>query len=121
MHVGAVLATFEGSGGGAPIASPLAPDSHYSWLESYVGPYLARIAVGEHGDLGVSVAYDWRSAEGLHLLLSAGAVSDFVGPGYGWTADGMKLMLNAIAWARDAEQQVPAAPTLATTAAPIVT
>ncbi|HEX6130965.1 MAG TPA: carboxypeptidase regulatory-like domain-containing protein, partial [Actinomycetota bacterium] len=57
----------------APLA-PLAPDSHYSWLERYVGPYLARIAVEEHGDLGVSVAYDWRSAEGLHLLLSAGAV-----------------------------------------------
>ena len=96
--------------------SPLSPDSHYSWLDQYVGPYLARIAVEDGGDLGVSVAYDYRSAEGLHLILSAGAVSDFVGPGYGWTANGEKLFLNAIEWARDAEQQAPGAPTLATTA-----
>jgi hypothetical protein len=101
--------------------SPLSPDSHYSWLERYVGPYLARIAVEDGGDLGVSVAYDYRSAEGVHLILSAGAVSDFVGPGYGWTADGEKLFLNAIEWARDAEQQAPAAPSLATTAATVVT
>ena len=101
-------------------AAPLAPDSQYSWLDSYVGPYLARLAVEEPGDLGVSVAYDYRSAEGLHLLLSAGAVSDFVGPGYGWTAAGERLFLNAVSWAREAEQAAPAAPTLATGAAPVV-
>ena len=102
-------------------ATPLTPDSHYSFLERYVGPYLARLAVaGRGGDLGASVAYDFRSAESLHLLLSAGAVSDFVGPGYGWTAEGEKLFLNAVAWAREAEQAAPPAPTLATTAAAVV-
>ncbi|HEX6131743.1 MAG TPA: carboxypeptidase regulatory-like domain-containing protein [Actinomycetota bacterium] len=99
---------------------PLAPDSHYSWLERYVGPYLARIATGAHGDLGVSVAYDFTSAESVHLLLSAGAASDFVGPGYGWTEDGARLFLNAIEWTRDVEQAPPPAPALATEAPAVV-
>jgi hypothetical protein len=103
----------------APL-EPLAPDSHYSFLERYVGPYLAGIAVAARGDLGVSVAYDFTSAESVHLLLSAGAASDFVGPGYGWTAAGERLFLNAVAWARDAEQVAPQAPTLATASAPVV-
>ncbi|MGH3071968.1 MAG: carboxypeptidase regulatory-like domain-containing protein, partial [Gaiellaceae bacterium] len=99
----------------------LAPDSHYSWLDRYVGPYLARIAVAAAGDRGVSAAYDFRSAGSVHLILSAGAVSDFVGPGYGWTADGERLLLNAVAWGRDVVQAIPPAPTLATAAPPIVT
>jgi hypothetical protein len=123
---GAVTLTgFEGAhplfaGLSDPLA-PLAPDSYYSWLDSYVGPYLARIAVAAAGDRGVSVAYDFRSADGVHLILSAGAVSDLVGPGYGWTADGEQLFLNAVAWARDVEQAVPPAPTLETAAPPFVT
>jgi Glucodextranase, domain B len=94
-------------------ASPIADDGYWSALDSYVGPYLARLAVG--GDTrGVAAAYDFRSADGLHLLLSAGAASDYIGPGYGWTADGERLFLNAVEWARTVEQTVPAAPALAT-------
>jgi glucodextranase-like protein/Big-like domain-containing protein len=58
------------------------------------------------------VAYDFRSAESVHVLLSAGAASDYIGPGYGWTAAGEQLFLNALAWAREVEQMAPSAPTL---------
>jgi hypothetical protein len=98
---------------------PLADGGHWSVLDSYVGPYLARLAVG--GDArGIGAAYDYRSADSLHLLLSAGAASPYVGPGYGWTADGERLFLNAVAWARDAKQPIAAAPTLETTAGRLV-
>jgi hypothetical protein len=100
---------------------PLAEDGYYSFLDRYVGPYLADVAVAERGgEVGVGVAYDFRSAGSVHLLLSVGAVSDLIGPGYGWTEAGEKLFLNAIAWAVDVEQVAPAAPTLATAAEPVV-
>ncbi len=103
-------------------AAPLAPDSYYSFLDRYVGPYLARSRVaGRGGDLGTSIAYDFRSADSLHLLLSAGAASDFIGPGYGWTVEGERLFLNAISWVRDVEQPAPPAPALATTSPALVT
>jgi hypothetical protein len=50
------------------------------------------------------------------VLLSTMAVTDLIGPDYGWTLDGARLLLNAIDFGRDAEQTVPAAPTLATEA-----
>jgi hypothetical protein len=72
------------------------------------------------GELGVGIAYDFRSAGSVHLLLSVGGVSDFIGPGYGWTETGERLFLNAIAWAVDVEQAAPPAPTLGTAADPVV-
>jgi hypothetical protein len=39
-------------------------------------------------------------------------VTGLIGPGFGWTDDGARLLLNGIAWARDGEQPLPAAPTL---------
>jgi hypothetical protein len=70
----------------------------------------------DEGALGIGVAYDYRSAGSVHVLLSTMAVTDLIGPGYGWTLDGARLLLNAIEFGRDAEQAIPAAPTLATEA-----
>jgi hypothetical protein len=91
---------------------PVAADGYYGAVERYVGPYLAGISAEARGPLGVSVAYDFRSADSVHVLLSAGAASDYVGPGYGWTVAGEQLFLNALDWARDVEQVTPPAPTL---------
>ncbi|HEX7254833.1 MAG TPA: carboxypeptidase regulatory-like domain-containing protein [Gaiellaceae bacterium] len=101
-------------------ARPLADDGYYSFLDRYVGPYLAGLDVERRGPLGISVAYDFRSASSVHLLLSAGAASDFIGPGYGWTPQGERLFLNAVAWARTVQQSPPGAPTLETEADAIV-
>jgi hypothetical protein len=91
---------------------PVGRDGYYSVLELYAGPYLAGLAVEARGALGPSVAYDFRSADSVHLLLSTAAATGLSGPGYGWTAAGEQLFLNAIAWARAAEQAPPAAPDL---------
>ncbi|MGH9244123.1 MAG: hypothetical protein ACRD29_07365 [Acidimicrobiales bacterium] len=100
----------------------LEPDGYWSDIASYVGPYLAELVVERHdGELGTAAAYDFRTARSLHLLLSTSAVTGLIGPGYGWTADAERLMLNAVAWARTAEQVAPAVPTLTTDADPIVT
>jgi hypothetical protein len=98
---------------------PVAADGYWSALADYVGIDLATVAVEDRADegaLGIGVAYDYRSAGSVHVLLSTMAVTDLIGPGYGWTLDGARLLLNAIAFGRDAEQAVPAAPTLATEA-----
>lgn len=102
----------------------LAPDAYWSGLSHYVGPYLANLSVQGRADAGVAVAYDFRTARSVHLLFSVGGVSGLIGPGYGWTAGTERLMLNAVAWARTAEQLPPAAPTLiapAAVATPTVT
>jgi hypothetical protein len=93
--------------------APVADDGYWSGLATYVGPFLADVAV-DGADEGAAAAYDWRSAGSLHLLLSSSAVTELIGPGYGWTDDGARLVLNAVAWARSADQVAPAAPTLAT-------
>ena len=100
---------FDGVGVGA---EPVARDGYFSALERYVGPYLASLAVEARGPVGPSVAYDFRSAESVHLLLSTGAASSLIGPGYGWTAAGERLFLNAVDWAREVEQVRPPAPVL---------
>lgn len=98
----------------------LAPDSYWSDIETYVGPYAADLTVGG-SRRGAAVAYDFRTARSVHLLLSIGAVSDLIGPGYGWTADTERLMLNAVSWAADVQQQPPAQPTLSAPPSPIST
>jgi outer membrane protein assembly factor BamB len=96
--------------------APVADDGYWSALASYVGHPLADLAIGGAGDdpAGLAAAYDFRSAESVHLLLAASAATDLIGPGYGWTEDGARLLLNAVAWTRDVEQPLPSTPTLAT-------
>ncbi len=100
------------SGLGDP-AAIVADDGYYSWLESSAGEPLATLTV-DGAQTGTAVASDFRSGEHLHLLVSMGAVSDYMGPGYGWNDDTEQLMVNAVTWARDAELEPPEAPTLST-------
>ena len=105
-------------------SQPVADDGYYSFLDDYIGISLGQVTVEAReagAPLGIGAAYDFTSDGGVHLLLSASAASDFIGPGYGWTDDGEALFLNAVAWAATVEQPLPAAPTLSTTADPIGT
>jgi outer membrane protein assembly factor BamB len=93
----------------------VADDGYYSWLDDYVGHHLGDLTVdGE--DAGLAIGYDFRGVEHVHLLLSITAVSDVMGPGYGWTDDTERLLTNAVAWVREVEQEVPDAPTLSSDA-----
>lgn len=83
--------------------------SPYSTFRNYNGSTLASIVVdGE--DKGASIAYEFRSQHHLHLLLSSYAVSNIIGPEYGWTEDGKRLFLQALRWAQTAKQELPGQP-----------
>ncbi|ALC90883.1 hypothetical protein AM500_14640 [Bacillus sp. FJAT-18017] len=84
--------------------------SPYATFKNYSGLTLAGLNVNgtEKGD---GIAYDFRSKDHMHLLLSSFNVTNMIGPDYGWTKDGKKLFANAIRWSMEAEQQLPQAPT----------
>ncbi|MFS0861527.1 carboxypeptidase regulatory-like domain-containing protein [Fredinandcohnia sp. 179-A 10B2 NHS] len=84
----------------------LAEKSPYATFKGYTGVPLAGLSVGEE-QKGNSIAYEFRSKAHMHLLLSSFAVTNMVGPTYGWTEDGKKLFRNALLWAMDAEQEAP--------------
>ncbi len=99
----------------APESRIVADDGYYSWLDHYVGHHLADLAV-DGAELGLAIAYDFRGEDHVHLLLSMAAVTDVMGPGYGWTDETSTLVTNAVGWVRDIEQEAPEAPTLETDA-----
>ncbi|MFC0188633.1 carboxypeptidase regulatory-like domain-containing protein [Fictibacillus aquaticus] len=83
--------------------------SPYATIKGYKGISLGGLFVNED-DKGESISYDFRSKEHMHMILSSFAVTNIIGPEYGWTKDGKQLYLNALRWAKDAEQEKPAAP-----------
>ncbi|WP_216647492.1 carboxypeptidase regulatory-like domain-containing protein [Bacillus sp. THAF10] len=83
--------------------------SPYATFENYEGVTLASLKVdGE--DKGATIAYDFRSENHMHLLLSTYAVNNMISPTQGWTQQGKQLYLQAIEWARDGVQELPEAP-----------
>jgi subtilisin family serine protease/outer membrane protein assembly factor BamB len=83
--------------------------SPFATFKGYTGIPVADLTVdGEI--LGSSMAYEFRSKDHMHLLLSSFAVTNIIGPEYGWTKEGKQLFTNALRWSMVAEQQVPAAP-----------
>jgi outer membrane protein assembly factor BamB len=104
---------FAGLGEGP--ATLIVEGGYYSVLEQYAGRPLADLHVPTDGEpvTGLAAGWDWRSAGSIEILLSASAVTEAVGPGFGWTAEGGQLLVNAIQWGREAELDPPAAPTLA--------
>ena len=94
-------------------ATLIVEGGYYSVLAEYAGQHLADLHVDRDGDgpvSGTAVGWDWRTAGSVEVLLSASAVTEAVGPGLGWTADGGQLLVDAIEWAR---VQVMAEPPLA--------
>ncbi|TDE10097.1 carboxypeptidase regulatory-like domain-containing protein [Jiangella asiatica] len=95
-------------------ATIITDGGYYSALDDYAGRPLATLTVPREGAepvTGIAAGYDWRTADSVEVVLSASAVTGAVGPGRGWTAGGGQLLLNAVAWARDAELTAPGAPT----------
>jgi outer membrane protein assembly factor BamB/subtilisin family serine protease len=114
------------TGLGADPATLIVEGGYYSLIESYTGAHGGWDLADLHVDradaepvTGLAVAWSWRTAGSVEVLLSASAVTEAVGPGLGWTEDGGRLLTNAIGWAGDAELAAPDAPTLAA-AAPVV-
>ncbi len=101
-------------------ATLIVEGGYYSVIEAYTGVHGGWELADLHVDrdsaepaTGLAVAYDWRTAGSVEVLLSSSAVTEAVGPGLGWTADGRQLLVNAVDWARQAELDLPQAPTMA--------
>jgi subtilisin family serine protease/outer membrane protein assembly factor BamB len=86
-------------------------NSPYATFADYPGKSLAHIEVdGENK--GAAIAYDFRTNESMHMLLSSFAVNNMIGPGYGWTKDGETLFIQSIRFAIDAKRENPEEPAL---------
>lgn len=83
--------------------------SPYATFKNYAGIPLANLTV-DGMNKGNSIAYEYRSKTHVHLLLSSFAVTNMIGPDYGWTKEGKQLFTNAMHWSMDAEQQLPQEP-----------
>ncbi|WP_226676413.1 carboxypeptidase regulatory-like domain-containing protein [Mesobacillus jeotgali] len=84
--------------------------SPYATFKNYTGIAISSLSVdGERK--GDSIGFEFRSKEHMHLLMSSFAVTNIIGPDYGWTQDGRQLFLNALAWSKDTVQEIPEAPT----------
>jgi hypothetical protein len=109
--------------GGDP-ATLIVEGGYYSVLKRYAGRPLADLRVARDGAApvtGLAVGWDWRTAGSVEVLLSASAVTEAVGPGLGWTPEGGRLVVDAIAWARDQVLAPPATPTVEVAAPVVVT
>jgi outer membrane protein assembly factor BamB/subtilisin family serine protease len=109
---------------GADPATLIVEGGYYSVLSRYAGRPLADLRVTREGAepvAGLAVGWDWRTAGSIEVLLSASAVTEAVGPGLGWTPEGSRLVVDAIAWAREQVLAPPAAPSIAAGAPVVVT
>jgi outer membrane protein assembly factor BamB len=105
-------------------ATLIVAGGYYSVLDAYVGQPLADLRVARAGTepvTGLAAGWDWRTAASVEVLLSASAVTEAVGPGLGWTPDGGRLVVDAIAWARDRVMAPPGTPTIQVDAPVVLT
>jgi hypothetical protein len=85
-------------------ATVLDVGSYWSTIRKYTGPTLAtqRVQLADGTTVsGAAVAFSWRTATDVEVLLASMAVTGAIGPARGWTADGEQLLLNAVEFARD--------------------
>ncbi|WHX38711.1 carboxypeptidase regulatory-like domain-containing protein [Mesobacillus sp. AQ2] len=83
--------------------------SPYSTFKNYSGVPLSSLYIDSERK-GNSIEFEFRSKEHMHLLMSSFAVTNMIGPDYGWTKNGRKLFVNALRWSKDAEQEIPEEP-----------
>ncbi|MDX5475780.1 MAG: carboxypeptidase regulatory-like domain-containing protein, partial [Bacillaceae bacterium] len=77
--------------------------SPYSTFKNYPGQIVANLQVGDV-DKGSSIAYEFKGEQHMHLLLSSFAVTNMIGPDYGWTEEGKQLFVQALRYAMEAER-----------------
>ncbi|WP_179298790.1 carboxypeptidase regulatory-like domain-containing protein [Evansella halocellulosilytica] len=78
------------------------------------GEVIGQLVVDE-AEKGDAISYEFRGEDHLHVFLSSFAVTNMIGPDYGWTEDGRQLFVEAIEWTMEAETEieepeVPSAP-----------
>ncbi len=86
----------------AGVTSPvqvLVGDEWGGYFTGYDGITLADFGTDELGVVGVGAAYEPRTPTSVRLLLSGLSASSLASPSEGWTADGGRVFLNALAWA----------------------
>jgi outer membrane protein assembly factor BamB/subtilisin family serine protease/5-hydroxyisourate hydrolase-like protein (transthyretin family) len=84
--------------------------SPYATFKNYTGIEISSLSVDGESK-GDSIGFEFRSKEHMHLLMSSFAVTNIIGPDYGWTQDGRQLFVNALGWSKDTVQEIPEAPT----------
>jgi hypothetical protein len=86
----------------------IAPEGRYTFFDEFGGTTVARLATGEGGELGSTIAYRGRTAGTVDVLLSTlsistwGAPSTRQSPALHWTPAAERVLVNALAWALDA-------------------
>ncbi|MDQ0255290.1 outer membrane protein assembly factor BamB/subtilisin family serine protease/5-hydroxyisourate hydrolase-like protein (transthyretin family) [Evansella vedderi] len=83
--------------------------SPFAAFENMPGTVLGQISVDE-SVRGEGISYQFKGKDHVYLFLSSFAVTNMIGPEYGWTSDGKKLFVEALRWAMEAEQVEPTTP-----------
>lgn len=74
-------------------------NQQYHVFENYSGTTIADLEHYEDGRLGSAVAYDYRTADSVHVLLDTLHIGSYGNPDDRWTEDAEKIYVNAIDWA----------------------
>jgi outer membrane protein assembly factor BamB len=78
------------------------PDAAY--FPQYSGVPLAQVARAGEEPAGLGVAYQPRTLDAVHLLLTGLAASSASNPAIDWTDEGRRIFLNSVRWAADPQQ-----------------
>jgi outer membrane protein assembly factor BamB/protocatechuate 3,4-dioxygenase beta subunit len=87
------------AGVGNDPAQLLTAASEAAYFPDYDGIALADIAESGSDPAGIGIAYDVRSPDSVHVLLSGLAATLRNSPGGNWTPDGQRIFVNAVRWA----------------------
>lgn len=79
----------------------LTGSSEAAAFPDYLGIPLASVGEAGSDPAGIGIAYDARSPESVHLLLTGLAATLRNTPTGSWTPDGQRIFLNAVRWAAD--------------------
>jgi outer membrane protein assembly factor BamB/subtilisin family serine protease len=95
---------------GLPAEFPLIEaEGRYTFFDQFGGTTVAELATGEGGVVGDTIAYRGRTTSTVDVLLSTlsvttwGAPSTRQSPAVRWTPEAERVLVNALAWALDAE------------------
>src|SRR5699024_9881686 len=74
-------------------------NQQYHAFEDYRGTTIADLEHYDEGRLGSAVAYDYPTANNVHILLDSLQIGTYGNPDDRWTDDAKRIYINAIAWA----------------------
>src|SRR5699024_8360011 len=77
-------------------------NQQYHAFEDYSGTTIADLEHYDEGRLGSAVAYDYPTANNVHILLDSLQIGTYGNPDDRWTDDAKRIYINAIDWALSA-------------------